>query len=85
MRSDAVRFFPHQCSICIASGGHVVKVPHLLALGFSIKGVLDEVSESHGQAVIAGDYRSSALRVAIAAIRSFGDLPKWRWVTRYWA
>ena len=43
MRFNVVRFFARHCSICFVSAGHVVKVLHLLALGFSIKGVPDGI------------------------------------------
>ncbi len=78
MRFKAVRFFSFHWSICFVQVVHVVKVPHLLALGFSIKGAFDEISKSRCQAVIAIIRCNPFLRATDAAITSLGDLSK-RW------
>ena len=61
-------FFAHQCLICFTAAVHVVKVPYLLALAFSINGVLDGLGNWHCQAVISSFSFSSDLRVAVASL-----------------
>ena len=79
MRFKAVRFFSSRCSICFVQVGHVVKVLCLLALSFSIKGVLDGISKSGCQAVLPIDGGNPLLRAVGVAIQSHGDLPEWWW------